>query len=86
MSVSETFEEMIKELETTRDEIKLQAHLLKMETQDDWDAMEKKWGELSTTLKSVNSTGQEAASNIGAAAELLANEIKSGYEKIKSKL
>ena len=71
-------EKMIAELKQKRDELALQIHLGSKEVQDEWEALEKKWGEFSAEAKLEQSAG-----DIGDAASALGDELKSAYDRIR---
>lgn len=86
MTSEKPVDDSVEQLKTIRDELKLQAHLLEMELEDEWQDMEKKWDELNQYLKPVEEATEEAVSDVGAAVSLLVDEIGKGYEKIKNAL
>lgn len=76
----------LEDLKQLRDEIQVQAHLFKKETQDEWDALEEKWKELNRSLHPVKNAAGESLEDIGAASKLLLDTVKEGYERIKKSL
>jgi chromosome segregation ATPase len=75
--------QVLKRLEKERDELKLQAGLAKLEARDDWDEIEKKLEGLRGRLKVVGEEAYEASGDVGAALDVVADEIKAGFERIK---
>lgn len=73
----------VKNLDQLRDELKLKAHLLKAELQDQWSDLEKKWEELSGHMQPVKTAAGESAKDVGSAVESLVAALKKGYERIK---
>ena len=71
-----SIDEMIDSLKQLRDELRLKIHLGSKEAQDQYDALEQKWDQMVS----------DTARGVGAAAELAADELKSGYEKIRDLL
>ena len=71
-------EKMIAELKQKRDELALQIHLGSKEAQEEWEALEKKWEKFAAEAQLEGS-----AENVGAAAGMLGDELKSAYERIK---
>ena len=51
-----------------------------------WDELEKKLSHLRSRARTVGRAAGEAAGNVGEALDLLAHELKRGYEKIRSLL
>jgi molybdopterin converting factor small subunit len=73
----------VKNLGQLRDELKLKAHLLKAELQDQLHDLEKKWDELGTQMHPVKEAAGESAKELGSAVESLVAALKKGYERIK---
>ncbi len=72
-------EAIAQELKTTRDEIKLKIHLGSKELQEEWDELEKKYDDAVDEMK----LGQ-TAEDVGAAGELMIDELKKGFARIKA--
>lgn len=69
------------ELAGLRDEAKVQAHLGSMEAQQEWQEAEAKWNHF------VAEAGlHEAGENIKSALEILADELRASYERLKKAL
>jgi uncharacterized protein YjbJ (UPF0337 family) len=77
---------LIDDLKQQRDEINLQLHLGKAEVRDEWDKLEPKWEEVKGKMATVGEVAGQAAESVTAAAGLLADEIKQGYDRIKKAL
>ena len=85
---------LISMLKQQRDELKLQMHLAGKEAQDQFADLEKKWSEverrvepLSGAVKEASSAAGEQAKKVtGAALDVAAREISSGYEKLRKLL
>ena len=75
---------LLDDLETARDELKLNAHLLKAELKDKWNDLEKKWEKISIEVKPKLEAAKDAGENITEAHKLLLSELKEGYDKIKN--
>lgn len=74
-------DKLLAELKRIRDELALQIHLGSKEAQDEWSALEEKWEKFSADARLKSS-----ASDIGAAAGSLGDELKAAYERIKKAL
>jgi len=74
------------DLKQQRDEINLKLHLAKADVRDEWDKLEPKWEEMKGKMTTVSEVASQAAESVAAAAGLLADEIKQGYERIKKSL
>jgi hypothetical protein len=79
-------QEMISKLKQQRDELALQIHLGKNETKDLWDKLENKWNELSSEYDPMKGAVSETAEGVWAGLELIAGEIKNGFERVKQSL
>jgi hypothetical protein len=76
-------DELVERLKQGRDELNLKMHLGKAEAKDLWQETEDKWRRLRSELDKVNTDTDDVARDVGAAAMLLAEEIKHGYERLK---
>ena len=77
--------EMIAELKQVRDELKVQLHLAKEDLKDDWDQVEGNLEKLEAKAKNIGKATAEASVDVGEAAKLLAEEVKHGFDKIRSR-
>lgn len=73
-------------LEKQRDEFMLQANLLKADAKSDWEKLQHKLTEMKRHLHQLEKTTGQVADDISTAAKILGEEIKEGFEKIKSDL
>lgn len=74
---------LMQQLETERDELKLQIGLAKLEARDEWQELEGKMDALRGRLKVIGEEAKEAGGDVAAAADVLADEIKEGFSKIR---
>jgi hypothetical protein len=74
---------VLQQLETERDELKVKLGLAKLEARDEWDALEGKMDTLRGRMGVISAEAKEASSDVAAAAEVLAGEIKQGFSKIR---
>lgn len=70
-------------LKTERDELKLKIHLAEAEARDEWERLEPVWQRFHDKAQAVGSTAADASHEIGAAAQLLGNELAEGYVRIR---
>jgi len=70
-------------LRKLRDELNVQAHLGRAEVRDLWEEGEKRWQHLEAAIEQKRKQAREPLEQIGEAAELLVDEIKNGYEKLR---
>ena len=64
-----------------RDEAKVQVHLGAMEAREEWDELETKWHHFVAEARL-----QESGGNIKAALQVLADELRSAYLRLKKAL
>lgn len=86
MTIRERLEHEASELRAMREEIEVQMHLGKLEARDKWNDLEKHWEHAERKLKQLGDAGREAAEDITAATEVVLDEIRNGYEKLKATL
>lgn len=79
-------EEILEELMKERDELKVKIHLAKMEVGDDWDELGAKLVKLEDRARELRGATAEASRDIGAAAKMLAEEIRDGFKTIAKHL
>ena len=88
--MTDKFDELIETLKQQRDELKVQMHLASMEAKDEFDALEKKWdqwvAEAEAQAKPLSNVIDDSAKNVGSAIDLVLDEVKEGYERIKGQL
>ena len=87
MSIRDRIDQELDRLQTMRDELDVQAHLAKIEAQDElneiWKKAEHARAKLEAEVERIRAGAEEPLENIGDAAEVLLDEIKSGYKKLK---
>lgn len=76
--------EEMERLKTARDELKVQLHLGKAEIKEQWDKLEKAWEHAEAKLKVLRDESADSAEDIGSAAKLLVDQIKEGYQHLRS--
>ena len=84
--LEDKFEKLVAELKTHRDELRVQAHLLKAEARDELDELEDKWQHFESTMSRVGASAKESAQEIGAATEQLGEELAAAYRRLKNAL
>jgi chromosome segregation ATPase len=77
------FEQLSRELQTDRDKIKLQLHLLNMDAKEDWNELEKKYEQFKAKSSTVSGVAEDSAGNVAEALKLVADELHEGYKRIK---
>lgn len=74
------------ELQRQRDELNLQMHLAKAEVKDEWQQLERKWQEVKPKLEAAGGEAAKAGENVLTGLQLTLEEMRKGYERIKSRL
>jgi hypothetical protein len=73
--------DMKRDLKKLRDELQLRMHLASMEAKQEWNDLEGKWERFSSRAGLENS-----AEGVGDALELLGEELKRGYKRLRAAL
>src|SRR3569623_761767 len=76
------FDELLESLRRQRVMLKLKMHLARADARDDWAELEKKWQLLSAKSSSARRDAEDVSKNDFAAAKLVAEELRRGYERI----
>lgn len=76
-------DELMQTLKTERDELKLKIHLAEAEARDEWERLEPVWQRFREKAGTVGSAAADASHEIGAAAQLLGDELAAGYVRIR---
>ena len=85
-NVTDNVDKLLDQLKQERDELKLKLHLAKEDLGDEWEKLEEKWSRFEAKAKSVGEATADASKDIGAAASLLGEEIKNGFNHIRKRL
>ena len=79
-------EALIEGLAQQRDELLLQIRLAGAEVRDEWLEVERKFEHLRAQAEAARTEAEGVSKDIYAAVTLVADEIKSGYERIRKRL
>lgn len=79
-------EKLVSQLEQQRDELRLKLNLAKADARDEWDKIEKQLDQLRGRLSGARDAAGQSAADVGAAARLLAEEIRRGFDAIRKRL
>ncbi|HSM61821.1 MAG TPA: hypothetical protein VK849_13525 [Longimicrobiales bacterium] len=77
---------LLERLETEREELKLQIGLAKLEAKEEWEELEQKIEGLRGRLKVLGSEARETSGELGAAFDMVADEIREGFARIRKLL
>jgi hypothetical protein len=69
-----------------RDELKVQLQLAKADLQGEWNKLEITWERVQEELQRVANHTKEPVHNMGSAVKQLLDELKQGYERVRSQL
>ncbi len=83
MSKRTDLDEALESLERIRDEIRVKIHLAAADARDEWEQLEKKWNHLRGKAGSIGRVAGDAAEDVGEAVDLLGQELKRGYERLR---
>lgn len=79
-------QQLLADLETQRDELRVRMHLAKQEGQDELARLDAKMDQLRARMGRVSEEAQSAAGDVGEAAKLLADEIREGFARVRRSL
>jgi seryl-tRNA synthetase len=75
---------LVERLETERDELKMKMGLAKLEAKEEWQELEQKLDRLRGRLRRAREEADDASDDIGDALEILGDEIKEGFARIRN--
>ncbi|MBK9308608.1 MAG: hypothetical protein IPM58_16340 [Nitrospira sp.] len=73
-------------LKQQRDELQVQLHLAKADAKDEWARLETQWDEVKPKLEAAREEVGKTAESVGAALGMAIEELKKGYERLRSRL
>jgi hypothetical protein len=76
-----TIDDILRDLRTRRDELKVRIHLGSKEAQDEWHRLEERWNEFA-----AKAHVEDSAEGISSALGLLKEELVRGYERVRKAL
>ncbi|MGD9826149.1 hypothetical protein [Desulfobacter sp.] len=77
------FEDVKKDMEQLKDEIRLQAHLGKVEARQEFEKLEKKFDDIVARVKPFTDEVEKTAEKTGAALKIAAEELMVGMDRIR---
>jgi len=86
MSDSNFLAEERDRLLTVRDELRVQIHLASAEARDLFESLERDWNRFEGRMAVLAGVAKAEAADVGDAARLLLDEIKDGYEHLRSQM
>ena len=85
-SMEDSLAQIIEKLKTERDELRVKAHLAKMEAQEEWEALESKWQDLESRMNQIGSETKDTSRNFLEASESLAHELADAFRHFRNRL
>lgn len=79
----ERLQQIMQQLEQERDELKVKLGLAKLEAREEWQEINKKMDALRGRMKVVGDEAKEAGGDVGAAFDVVAEEIKDGFNRLR---
>lgn len=86
MNLSEEISKLGEGLQQQRDELVIQLNLAKLEVKEEWNKVEEQLGQWQGKADAALQEAKVASEDIFAGLELLANEIKAAYLRIRDRL
>lgn len=77
---------LLERLEQERDELKMKLGLAKLEAREEWQELEDKIQGLRGRMKVLKDEAGDAGSDVGAAFDMVAEEVKEGFARLKKLL
>ena len=74
---------LVDELKRQRDELRVRLHLAKAEARDEFERLEKRWEHVRGRAGVVAKEAAEVSKDVGDAARLVLEEIRTGYQRIR---
>lgn len=84
--IAEQMTKAVEQLKQYRDELQVKLHLAKADAKDEWALLESQWEETKSKLEAAREESGKTAESVGAALGLAIDELKKGYERLKSRL
>jgi predicted nuclease with TOPRIM domain len=85
-AMKDKLQEMLEKLEQERDELRLRLHLGKAEVKEEWDKLDGRIAELRGRLDRAGDEAGEVMEDVAAAARLLGDEIRLGFDRVRKTL
>jgi hypothetical protein len=86
MNLSEEISKLGEGLQQQRDELVIQLNLAKLEVKEEWNKIEEQLGQWQVKADGALKEAKVASEDIFAGLDLLADEIKAAYQRIRDRL
>jgi DNA repair exonuclease SbcCD ATPase subunit len=84
--MNKKFEDLWDEIKTQRDELRVQAHLAKVEVQDEIEVLEERWQKLESHAADLRQETGEAFNEFRNASHVVLEELSGAYKRIKDRI
>ncbi|MBS0151952.1 MAG: hypothetical protein JSR31_13515 [Nitrospira sp.] len=84
--VTEQITKALEHFKQQRDELQVQLHLAKADAKDEWARLESQWDDIKPKLEAAREEVGKTAESVGEALSLAIDELKNGYERLRSRL
>ncbi len=84
--VTEQITKALEHFKQQRDELQVQLHLAKAEAKDEWARLESQWDDIKPKLEAARDEVGKTAVSVGDALNQAIEELKKGYERLRSRL
>ena len=78
--------ELLEQLRTERDLLRIRTHLLTADMKQEWDDVELRFHAVETKLRNLRTNVLESAEDVAVAANLLIDEIANAYSRFRNAL
>jgi predicted nucleic acid-binding Zn-ribbon protein len=85
-TMKERLKESLERLEQERDELRVRLHLGKAEAKQEWDKLDARIAELRERFDKAGDEAGDVMQDVGEAAKLLGDEIRTGFERLRRML
>jgi len=86
MSLKQDFEQLLNQLDSTREEIQLKLHLATMEAKDEFEEAENQWQQIKSKASEIADDSIETSEEFIAKAKIVGEELKEAYQRITRRL
>jgi predicted nucleic acid-binding Zn-ribbon protein len=84
--LDESFDDLVQRLKTERDELRVKAHLAKLEAEQEWQSMESKWADLEQRIEQIGDEAKETGESFVEASERLARDLAEAFRNFRRNL
>ena len=84
--IRDRLDKQLDSVRAVRDELEVKLHLGSADLRDQWAKLEKGWQHLEGRLKVLGNESEDVAKEIGETLEVLADQLRDGYDRVKKLL